>query len=341
MINTILNQEYNVYSIIYNNNVASLNYPTLYFKWNNNFSNTFYNASQLNLNLSSLFRLSYSTVENLDYTFYNCGNISGEILQTPRATSMAFTYFNCKLLSGSPYVANTVTNLAGAFYNCGQLNGTAKMSNQATNLYGTYYNCHNIIGRPVVSPVATNTAYTYTNCYLLSGMPQISNNSLNMAYMYYNCGNIVYSPSVGGHTKDMAYAYFNCQKLSGTINGMYNIYNFTHAYYNCFNIYGCIDLKYQGNQSVNAENAFYNRNNQQILIIDVVNSPLWNNWFYNVGTFNGTKAEWILKGSRYYNQMSNTQIRFKEDSGVYLNAFKASSLDNYNLATTIYIEEEF
>ena len=57
----------------------------------------------------------------MDYTYYNCTNLTGSPVCGSNVTNMGYTYWGCRNLTGSPVCGNSVTNMTSTYSNCSNL----------------------------------------------------------------------------------------------------------------------------------------------------------------------------------------------------------------------------
>ena len=87
---------------------------------------------------------------------------------------------------------------------------------------------------------------------------------------YYNCGRLTGSPACGDNVTSMYRVYYDCINLTGSPVCGNKVTSMYAAYYNCYNLTGDMYCYNTTKGSINMQNCFYGRNNQNRLNIHVV-----------------------------------------------------------------------
>lgn len=172
----------------------------------------------------------WNSITNMQYTFYNCKNLSeldlGTTWDTRNCTTFSQTFYNCENLEKIPeFKTNSTTNMDSTFLNCKLLETIQGDSWDLTN--------------------CTSLSSTFSSCTSLMTLPYLQNtNSVtNMSSLFYGCSSLVklndkqLKLECGSVTS--ANSMFNgCSSLEESPE--LNLISATSAYtlfYNCNNLY--------------------------------------------------------------------------------------------------------
>lgn len=199
------------------------------------------NGSHLYQNCVNLKKCEYiPNCNSLDYTFYNCQNLSAVTNVPNTVTSMNYTFYNCISLLTPPSIPNSVIkmhyafsncqnlvsfpdipssviNMVSTFENCVSVTETSNVSEGTRDLHSVYENCYNLVKCRPLPESAIYTRYVYFRCNKLTELPPIPRNSTMQFGMYRECTNVITAPIIPQKVTDVGQCFTRCTNLTGDI----------------------------------------------------------------------------------------------------------------------------
>ena len=133
---------------------------------------TFFNCTQL----SKISRLP-DTVKSMRHTFRGCISLADMINLPENLENMTCTFFGCSMLEEVPKLPKDVTNMYATFRGCSTLKRMSEIPNSVTNMYATFKDCSSLEKGPSTIPSSVNFLHnTFRNCPKLAGTIEIKAN---------------------------------------------------------------------------------------------------------------------------------------------------------------------
>ena len=166
----------------------------------------------------------WKPVTNLDWTFFNCTELSEVEVIPSTVISMRFTLRGCKNFQNEdiklPY---GLKDLYGAFYECSKLTKTPIFPNTVENCGGTFSGCTSIIEVSNFPNELKNMYLMFNICESLTKVPNIPNKVEVMERTFEGCTSLENAPVIPNSVTNLIKTFYGCSKLTGIIEINANI----------------------------------------------------------------------------------------------------------------------
>lgn len=155
-------------------------------------------------------------VKNTEKNTY--GVILDQINNKPVST-LQYTFWNCSNLTSTPEIPASITNMKSTFCNCTSLINSSKIPNSVMYMNNTFSGCSSLQYAPEIPNSVINMAGTFQNCKSLIVVSKLSDNLVILSNAFEGCRNLITPPDLSGCIKlnSLYQTFANCQNLTGYI----------------------------------------------------------------------------------------------------------------------------